>query len=59
MASKAEMSIVSSDSLKDQFTFDKQRQYLPVVKEVALSNNNLTFSFPPHSFTQIKIAVKK
>ena len=59
MASKAEVSIVSSDSLKDQFTFDKQRQYLPVVKEVALSNNNLTFSFPPHSFTQIKIAVKK
>jgi len=59
MASKAEVSIVSSDSLKDQFTFEKQSQYLPVVKEVALSNNDLTFSFPPHSFAQIKIAVKK
>ena len=59
MASKAEVSIVNSDSLKDPFAFDKQSHYLPIVKEVAVSNNKLTNSFPPHSFIQIKIAVKK
>ena len=59
MASKAELSIINNDSLKDPFAFDKQSQYLPVVKEAAIINNKLTISFPQHSFTQIKISVKK
>jgi len=59
MASKAEITIVNNDSLKDPFAFDKQSQYLPIVKETAVNNNKLTFSFPPHSFTQIKILIKK
>ena len=56
---KAQASIVNSDSLKDQFSFDKQSQYTPVVKEVSADNNKITYSFPPHSFTQIKITIKK
>ena len=56
---KAEASLVNSDSLQDPFTFDKQAQYLPVVKEFQTDNNKMSWSFPPHSFTQIKIAVKK
>jgi len=56
---KAQASIVNSDSLKDQFSFDKQSQYAPVVKEVSADNNKITYSFPPHSFTQIKITIKK
>jgi alpha-N-arabinofuranosidase len=59
LAAKAEASIVNSDSLKDPFAFDKQNQYAPVVKEIQVNNNKLTYSFPPHSFTQIKISVKK
>jgi len=59
LAAKAEASIVNSDSLKDPFVFDKQNQYAPVVKEIQANNNKLTYSFPPHSFTQIKISVKK
>ena len=55
---KAEASIINSDSLKDPFAFDKQSQYAPVVKEIQVNNNKLTYSFPPHSFTQIKIIVK-
>ena len=50
---------LNSDSLKDQFSFDKQIQYGPVVKEVSDDNNKITYSFPPHSFTQIKISIKK
>lgn len=50
---------LNSDSLKDQFSFDKQIQYAPVVKEVSADNNKITYSFPPHSFTQIKISIKK
>ena len=30
-----------------------------VVKEVSTDNNKITYSFPPHSFTQIKITTKK
>jgi alpha-N-arabinofuranosidase len=58
-AAKAEASIINSDSLKDPFVFDKQNQYAPVIKEIQVNNNKLTYSFPPHSFTQIKISVKK
>lgn len=46
---------LNSDSLKDQFSFDKQIQYAPVIKEVSVDNN----SIPPHSFAQIKISIKK
>jgi alpha-L-arabinofuranosidase len=55
---KAEASVVNSASLTDPFTFDKKDQYIPVTKEVTVSNNKITFSFPAHSFTQIKVSVK-
>ena len=54
---KAEASIVNSDDIKAPFTFDKQSQYLPVTKDVKLDKNKLSFTFPPHSFTQIKVGV--
>lgn len=38
---------------------DQQAQYLALTKERAICNNNLSYAFPPHSFTQIKIGVKK
>jgi alpha-N-arabinofuranosidase len=56
---KAEVSLVNNESLKDLFSFDKQSQYTPVVKDIPVNNNTLTSTFPPHSFTQIKISVKK
>jgi len=45
--------------IKDPFAFHKQSQHVPAVKEVPVSNNKLTYSFPPHSFTQIKNSIKK
>jgi len=56
---KAEASVVNSNSLMEPFTFDKKDQYLPVTKDVSVNNNKITFSFPAHSFTQIKVSVKE
>lgn len=50
---------LNSDSLKDQFSFDKKIRYAPVGKEVSADYNKISYSFPPHSFTQIKISIKK
>ncbi|HMO62683.1 MAG TPA: alpha-L-arabinofuranosidase C-terminal domain-containing protein [Ferruginibacter sp.] len=55
---KGEASIISSNNLEEPFSFNKKEQYIPVKQEVNTKNNQLTFAFPPHSFTQIKIAVK-
>jgi alpha-N-arabinofuranosidase len=51
---KAEASVVNSDDIKAAFVIDKQTQYVPVTKDAKLNGNKLSFTFPPHSFTQIK-----
>ena len=56
---KAEASVVNSTSLTDSFTIDKKNEYLPVTKEAPVNNNKITYSFPAHSFTQIKVSVKE
>jgi len=55
---KAEASLVNSDDLKAAFTFDKQAQYLPVIKDVKIAGNKLSLTFPPHSFTQIRVGIR-
>ena len=56
---KAEASIVNSDDLKIGFSIDKQSQYLPITRDVKINGNKLSYSFPPHSFTQIKVNMAK
>ena len=56
---KAEVVVITDDLLNEPFTFDKQSQYNPVSQEIKSDKNKLVYSFPPHSFTQIKIEVKK
>ncbi len=55
---KAEAKIINADSLTDPFTFDKQDQYNPVIKEAKPEKNRISCSFPAHSFTQIKIGIE-
>src|SRR4029079_3858758 len=55
---KAEASIISAASLSDPFAFEKKDQYMPVSKEVKIKNDKLPYTFPPHSFTQIKVEIK-
>lgn len=52
---KAQASVINSDDLKTPFSFDKQTEYLPVTEDVKVSGNKLSFAFPAHSFTQIKV----
>lgn len=55
---KAEVSLMSANDLNETFTFDKQDQYKPVVKEIKTEKNKVVCSFPAHSFTQIKVGIK-
>jgi alpha-N-arabinofuranosidase len=54
---KAEISVINTNDLQQAFEFDKQNEYIPVNTMVDVKNNKLSYSFPPHSFTQIKITV--
>ena len=56
---KAEASLVDSDSLNAPFTFGKQKEYVPVTKEIEIKDGKISYSFPAHSFTQIKVEVRK
>jgi alpha-N-arabinofuranosidase len=56
---KAEATLVAGNTLDDAFTFDKKSQYVPVAKEIKTEKNKINYSFPPHSFTQIKVVMKK
>jgi alpha-N-arabinofuranosidase len=56
---KAEGKLLTADSLDEPFIFDKKDQYEPVTKEIKVEGNKISCSFPAHSFTQIKVGVKK
>ena len=53
----AQTSVMNAASLEEPFAFDKQDQYKPVTKEIKVDGNRISCSFPPHSFTQIKVKV--
>jgi len=55
----AEASVVAGNSLNDPFTFDRQEKYTPLSEEIKSEKNKITCSFPAHSFTQIKIELKR
>jgi alpha-N-arabinofuranosidase len=54
----AEASIINSDDLQEVFNFDHREDYKPVVKSVLTSGNKFSYSFPPHSFTQISVPMR-
>jgi alpha-L-arabinofuranosidase len=59
LTGRAESSVIAGESLNEIFTFDKQAQYVPVEKEVKIEKGKITYSFPAHTFTQIKVELKK
>jgi alpha-N-arabinofuranosidase len=59
LTGKAEASLMTQESLTEPFTYDKQARYVPVIKEVQVDGNHLSYTFPAHSFTQIKVGVRK
>lgn len=57
-AGKTEASLIAGASLNEVYEFDKQDQYVPVKKTVDTRGKQLTYTFPPHSFTQIETVIK-
>jgi alpha-L-arabinofuranosidase len=58
-AGKAEATVINCEALKEPFVFEKQKQYIPETKEIKTAANGMTYSFPAHSITQIRIGIKK
>ncbi len=54
---KAEASIVTTTDMQENFDYDKREEYVPVTKMIDTKGNQLSYAFPPHSLTQIKVAV--
>jgi len=48
-AGKAEASLVTTKDLQEAFTFDKQREYIPVKADIETKIKMLTYTFSPHS----------
>jgi alpha-N-arabinofuranosidase len=57
IAGKAEASLIAGASLSEVYEFDKQDQYVPVKKVIDTKGKPFMYTFPPHSFTQIKMGV--
>jgi alpha-L-arabinofuranosidase len=55
----SEARILTAGSLDEPFVYDKRESYRPVIKTLKTSGNAVSFTFPPHSFTQIEFTVKK
>jgi alpha-N-arabinofuranosidase len=58
LTGKAEASFIAGASLNEVYEFDNQARYIPVKKMVDTKGKHFTYTFPPHSFTQIKLGVK-
>ncbi len=56
---KPEAAVINSDDLKAPFSPDKQSSYAPAPATARINGTKLQFSFPPHSFTQIKVTLNK
>jgi alpha-N-arabinofuranosidase len=55
---KAEATLVAGNTLNDAFTYDNRSQYIPVSKVINTDKNRISYSFPAHSFTQIKVEIR-
>lgn len=56
-AGNGRASIVTTDDPDAPFMFSKKASYAPVDRDVHINNGQLSYSFPPHSFTQIKVGI--
>jgi alpha-N-arabinofuranosidase len=56
---EAVASIVNRQDIYEDFTFDKKEEYIPKINELSIEAKKITYSFPAHSFVQIKVKIKK
>ncbi len=55
---KGSVSMINRSDLSEPFAYDKAAEYNPKKEEINSKGNQLTYSFPPHSITQIKVGLK-
>jgi len=48
---------INSDDIQAPYLFDKQKEYIPMPKEIEVNGIKFTYSFPAHSFTQITVLI--
>jgi alpha-N-arabinofuranosidase len=58
LADKAEVAEVNSKNIYDENTVSEQK-VKTMMKQVNVKGNSFVYSFPAHSFTQIKVKIKK
>jgi len=58
-SANASVSEINSDDIRAVYTFNKQEQYIPAFKELAVKGNKFIYSFPAHSFTQIILKIRE
>jgi len=58
-SANASVSEINCDDIHAVYTFNKQEQYIPAVKELAVKGNKFIYSFPAHSFTQIILKIRE
>ncbi|MFN2108643.1 MAG: alpha-N-arabinofuranosidase, partial [Anaerolineae bacterium] len=58
-ASEARAREVYREDLEEPYTYAKKDEYIPKVKTISTDKSTMTYSFPPHSFTQIVIGMNK
>ena len=56
---KANMSEINQKDINAGYRFDEQDKYSPVTSEIKVKGDRMTYSFPAHSFTQIKVRIDK
>jgi alpha-N-arabinofuranosidase len=56
---KASISEINRNDIYANYTFNEQEQYIPVTKELTVNGNKMVYSFPAHSFTQIKVKIDR
>jgi alpha-N-arabinofuranosidase len=56
---EASASVVNRQDVYEDFTFDKKEEYVPETAKFPVDGKKITYSFPAHSFVQIKVKIKK
>ncbi len=57
-AGRASVTEVNSDSIYAPYTYDKRNENVPVPKEIEAKVIKFTYSFPAHSFAQIRVRIE-
>ncbi len=56
-AGEASVTVINSENMKAPYTYDNRNEYIPVPKEIEAKGNKFDYTFPAHSFTQIRVKI--